>query len=38
MGTHVAEEVHPLAGAGGASDYVEMLGNGGFGTNFLQQG
>jgi hypothetical protein len=34
MGTHVAEELHPMAGAGGASDYVEMLGNG-FGTNFL---
>lgn len=33
MGTHVAEEVHPMAGAG-AGDYVEMLGNG-FGTNFL---
>lgn len=37
MGTHVAEEVHPMAGAG-AGDYVEMLGNGGFGTNFLQPG
>jgi hypothetical protein len=33
MGTHVAEEVHSMAGAG-ASDYVEMLGSG-FGTNFL---
>lgn len=35
MGTHVAEEVHPMAGAG-AGDYVEMLG--GFGTNFLSPG
>lgn len=34
LGTHVAEEIHPLAGAGGASEYVEMLGNG-FGSNFL---
>jgi len=34
MGTHVAEEVQPLAGAG-ASDYVEMLGGSGFGSNFL---
>lgn len=35
FGTHVAEEIHPLAGAEGASDYVEMLGGSGFGTNFL---
>lgn len=36
LGTHVAEEVHPLAGAGGgAGDYVEMLGSSGFGSNFL---
>ncbi|MBV8720657.1 MAG: hypothetical protein JO277_00825 [Candidatus Eremiobacteraeota bacterium] len=34
LGTQVAEEVHPLAGAGGAGDYVEMMGSG-FGTNFL---
>ena len=33
MGTHVAEEVQPLSGAG-AGEYVEMLGNG-FGSNFL---
>lgn len=33
MGTHVAEEVQPLAGAG-AGEYVEMLGSG-FGSNFL---
>jgi hypothetical protein len=34
LGTHVAEEIHPL----GASDAaVEVLGNSGFGTNFLSQ-
>lgn len=33
LGTHVAEEVHPLGA--GASDYVEMMG---FGANFLSQG
>jgi hypothetical protein len=32
LGTHVAEEVHPLGA--GASDYVEMMG---FGANFLSQ-
>lgn len=34
LGTHVAEEVQPLSGAGGAGEYVEMLGAG-FGSNFL---
>jgi hypothetical protein len=33
LGTHVAEEVHPLAGA---TEAVELLGGGGFGSNFLQ--
>lgn len=32
LGTHVAEEIHPLAGAGDSP--VELLGNG-FGSNFL---
>jgi hypothetical protein len=35
LGTHVAEEIHPMAGAGGAGEYVEMLGSSGFGSNFL---
>lgn len=33
LGVHVAEELHG-AGAGAASEYVELLGNG-FGSNFL---
>lgn len=34
LGTHVAEEIQPLAGADGGDMPVEILGNG-FGSNFL---
>ena len=34
FGTHVAEEIHPLAGP--PAEGVELLGGGGFGANFLE--